>query len=363
MADLPDIITDSLLEDEFLLELKPVSELVVDERGAFIGKTSERLQVKFKDKPVKDIPLLYLRQVLLIGEAITISTDAIYECAQRDIPLHFMKSNGKVIASVYSTQFGGTAKTRREQFAAYHDHRGVILAKAFISGKIMHQLNLLRYMTKNRARSEPDKFQLIRQSVGELFGLVKMVKTLGISTIDEGRGFLLNLEGRSAKIYWQAAKELALSKVNWPGRTGRGASDLGNSLFNYGYGILYSKVEQAVLLAGLDPFAGFIHTDRPGKPSLVLDLIEEFRQPVVDRSIFALINLNVKLEQEPDGLLTRETRQTVAHKIMERLEEGRELYEGKRQTLQNILTLQAAHIATFVRGDLNREYTPFESSW
>jgi CRISPR-associated protein Cas1 len=74
-------------------------------------------------------------------------------------------------------------------------------------------------------------------------------------------------------------------QYDWPGREGRGAQDPLNSLLNYGYGILYGQVEQAIILAGLDPYAGFLHADRPGKPSLTLDLIEEFRQVAIDRVV------------------------------------------------------------------------------
>ncbi|MER3513307.1 MAG: CRISPR-associated endonuclease Cas1, partial [Chloroflexota bacterium] len=81
---------------------------------------------------------------------------------------------------------------------------------------------------------------------------------------------------------------------------------------NYGYGILYGQVERALVLAGLDPYAGFIHVDRPGKPSLVLDLIEEFRQAVVDRTVLGLVNKGVALEQDEEGRLTEGTRRMLA---------------------------------------------------
>jgi len=92
-------------------------------------------------------------------------------------------------------------------------------------------------------------------------------------------------------------------ELGWPGREGRGAHDPLNAAFNYGYGVLYGQVERALVLAGLDPYAGFIHVDRPGKPSLTLDLIEEFRAPVVDRTILGMVNRGVAVELDGDGLL------------------------------------------------------------
>jgi CRISPR-associated protein Cas1 len=121
-------------------------------------------------------------------------------------------------------------------------------------------------------------------------------------------------------------------------------------------------VEQAIILAGLDPYAGFLHADRPGKPSLVLDLIEEFRQCIVDRTIIGLTNRHVPLEQDEEHLLTQETRRKVAEKVLERLDGSAEPYEGKRQVLRFILQSQARHLASFLRGDRD-SYAPFVASW
>ena len=102
-------------------------------------------------------------------------------------------------------------------------------------------------------------------------------------------------------------------------REHRGAPDAVNSALNYGYGILYTQVWGAIMNAGLEPFAGFLHVDRPGKPSLVLDLIEEFRQPIVDRAVIAALTKGLKLETR-EGLLTDESRRAVAGAVLERLE-------------------------------------------
>jgi CRISPR-associated protein Cas1 len=90
-----------------------------------------------------------------------------------------------------------------------------------------------------------------------------------------------------------------------------------NSALNYGYGILYTQVWGALMNAGLEPFAGFLHVDRPGKPSLVLDVIEEFRQPIVDRAVIAMLTKGVKIETR-EGLLTDESRRTCSRYVLRR---------------------------------------------
>ena len=118
---------------------------------------------------------------------------------------------------------------------------------------------------------------------------------------------------------------------------------------------------RAIVLAGLDPYAGFIHADRPGKPSLVLDLIEEFRQPVVDRTVFALLNRGTAIELDDKGRLTETSRQALIGKILERLEKPEKAGQ-KKLPLRFIIQNQARQMATFVRGDRPR-YQGFEVKW
>lgn len=112
------------------------------------------------------------------------------------------------------------------------------------------------------------------------------------------------------------------------GRQTRGAINPVNLLLNYGCGILYTTVWGALVNTGLEPFAGFLHVDRAGKPSLVLDLIEEFRQPVVDRVVIAHINLGQEIKIT-DGLLDADTRKIIGEEILGRLE-SHEKYKGKK---------------------------------
>ena len=354
---------DTMLDAQTQAILKPPTELIVDERGAYIGKHSERLRVSRKSQVLQEVPMAGLRQVLITSSGVSLSSDVVEECTKRGIAVHFLDFSGRAYASVLSSQLTGTVKTRREQLLAYADGRGLALGKAFAAGKIRNQVNLLRYLAKNRARTMPEVFNEVRQATIDLQGQADKVEQLSGPHIEAVRGQLLALEGYAARLYWEQFKQLLLTDTEWPGREGQGATDLINSMLNYGYGVLYSRVEQALVLAGLDPFGGFVHTDRPGKPSLVFDLVEEFRQPVVDRVVVALLNLKMDLSQDEGGFLTPTTRKLVAAKILERLNEGRERYEKKQQTLQYILYSQARHIATFVRGEPGQLYEPFLGSW
>jgi len=342
-----------------------IQHLIVDEYGAFVGKHSERLrvtrQVEGKTVKIVEAPLIHLEGVLVTGRGVGLSADAVEACSEAGIPIHFLDSLGRPYAAVYSAGLTGTVLTRREQLMAATDRRGVLLAKAFATGKIQNQAGFLRYVSKYRQETQPELGQALQEAADAVVAHVVEVEGLEGACVEELRFELLAAEGRAAQRYWEALKAVAPERYKWPGRETRGATDALNSGLNYGYGILYGAVERALVLAGLDPYGGFVHADRPGKPSLVFDLIEEFRQVVVDRTIFGLANKGVALDLDEQGRLVEKTRRTLAEKVLERLEAA-ERYERKRQSLRTILQSQARHVATFVRGDRVR-YTPFVAHW
>lgn len=347
-----------------------VQHLIVDEFGAHIGKHSERLKVTKAGVTLAQAPLLHLEVVVIGGKGVSISAEAVRECSERGIPIHFVSGAGAPYASLYSAGLTGTVITRRAQLEAFRDARGLLAVLGFAAGKIQNQAQLLKYMGKYRKETAPEIYAELHRRADELqehlLELAQVrrypeVAETGRASIDDLRGELLSLEGRAAQRYWAAVKLVVPAALGWPGREGRGATDPLNAALNYGYGVLYAQAERALVLAGLDPYAGFLHVDRPGKPSLTLDFIEEFRQPVVDRTIFGLANKGVRLEQDERHLLTAETRRMLADKVLARLE-STEPYEKKKRPLRAIIQMQARHLATFLRGE-RAAYGPFVASW
>lgn len=335
--------------------------LIVDEWGAFVGLHSERLRVKKGGEVVQEAPLVRLEGVIIADRGVAISSDAVAACADAGISIHVVHFSGRVCASVFAAGLTGTIQTRRAQLAAWSDRRGVALAKAFAFGKIANQAALLKYLAKYRKETDPGLYRELGWCAGEIMDCVAELDDLDGDTAEAIRGQLLSAEGRAADTYWKAVRRAVGVPENWAGRTGRGATDPVNAALNYGYGILYAQMERAVVLAGLDPYAGFIHADRPGKPSLVLDMVEEFRVPVVDRTVFAMINRGTKLALDADNRLVQEARRAVAEAVLERLDKP-ERYERKKMALRHILQSQARHVATFLRGERS-VYKPFVVRW
>jgi CRISPR-associated protein Cas1 len=338
-----------------------VPHLIVEEFGSFVSKKSERLVVTCQGEKRVEAPLMHLETVLLAGRGVSVSSDAIAACAAQGIPLHIIDARGAPVSSLYSSGLAATIETRRAQLAARDDGRGLAVAKALAAGKIRNQATLLKYLAKNRKERQPELFEEVRRLADEVREHeAELLRWTG-ATVDECRGQILSTEGRAAQKYWAAFGLLIPDERQWPGRRTQGATDPVNSALNYGYGILYGSVERALVLAGLDPYAGFIHVDRPGKPSLVFDLVEEFRQSVVDRTVVAMCNLGMALTLDEQGRLEEGTRKALAEKVLLRLE-AVESYGGKRFPLRAIIQQQARQLAQFLRGE-RADYLPYVAPW
>ncbi|MBN1148569.1 MAG: CRISPR-associated endonuclease Cas1 [Anaerolineales bacterium] len=346
-----------------------VRHLVVDEYGAHVGKYSERLKVTQKGQTLSQASLLHLESLVIANQGVSISAEAIRECTERGIPIHFISGSGTPYASLYSAGLTGTAATRRAQLQALNDSRGLHLALDLAIGKLGNQVNLLKYIAKYRKESDPELYNELRLSWLEVLDqqieLEKMRQypevMEGSATLDGLRAEIMGLEGQAARRYWHAVGRILPEQYAFPGRVGRGAQDPVNAALNYGYGILYGQVERCLVLAGLDPYSGFLHVDRPGKPSLTLDFIEEFRQPVVDRTVIGMANKGMAFEQDERALLTKEFRRTLAGKVQERLD-SQVAYEDKRHSLQAVMQMQARHLAVYLRGE-RPAYRSYQMAW
>jgi len=170
----------------------------------------------------------------------------------------------------------------------------------------------------------------------------------------------MGLEGAGGRIYWEQWVNLLPERLHFEGRRTQGAMDAVNSCLNYGYGMLTSHVWGATLNAGLEPFAGFLHTDRSGKPSLALDLVEEFRQPVVDRAVFAWILKGGTPAVDRNGMLDPQAKGSVAERVMARLN-ATEAHRGKNHQVRSIIQMQARTLAGAVRR--LKVYRPWPFTW
>lgn len=306
-----------------------------------------------------ELPLFRIGEIVVASHGVSVSADLIEACCERGIRLSFLNRSGKPYAMLSSPMLTATVITRREQLAAYGDERGVELARAIVRGKLANQAALLKYFGKYLKTADADGFDRLSKIVKALVSGRSRAAKVAAARIDDAREALLSIEGLAGRSYWSGVRILLSEGARFESREHRGAPDPVNSALNYGYGILYTQVWGAVMNAGLEPFAGFLHVDRPGKPSLVLDLVEEFRQPVIDRAVIAALNKGTAIETR-EGMLTDTSRRTVAASVLERLE-AEVNFRGQRHKLKSVVQIQARNVASFLRG--GDRYRAFSFKW
>jgi len=324
-----------------------IEDLTVSDYGAFVGVKGRRLQVSIPEQATITASIMHLRSVTILSRAVSISASALSACCEAGIPIHFIDPVEGHYASVLSPSLTTVVTSRRCQIMAMEGELGIEIAKQIAIGKVQSQIVNLRYLARRIEDERIEKFKMAQLDLMDYKAQFSDLEGLSVGDI---RAQLMGIEGRSARTYWSALALLLPESYGWTGRIGRHASDPINSLLNYGYGILYAEVQNALVIAGLEPYVGLIHTDRPGKPSLVLDFIEEFRAPIVDRTVIGLANRQFQVDIDDNGRMSRDCRKTYADHILSRLG-AQGVYQGKRYQLRSVIQMQARLLAAAFRDE------------
>lgn len=335
-------------------------EVLVLTPGHFVGRRGERIVIRRQQTVVSEVLGMRLKSLMLGGHGQAVSTDVIRYCSQRDIPVHFVDGLGRIFATIANPE-SSNAELIGLQVEAKDSVKGWDIARMFVLGKMKNQMALLKGYAKNIRESRSGYIAAFRQARADMENIIMKVKKLR-KTGDTAAFYrtLMGLEGILAAKYWGLVKMLIPETLSFQGRTGKGAGDMVNMLLNYGYGILYSHVHNAVVKAGLNPMAGFLHADQQGRPSLVLDMVEEFRAPVVDRAVFTILNRKEPVRTDPDGSLCDATRKKTAAAVLDRL--GAEVAcRGLRMSIKDAMLRQATAVCNCLKG--GAVYRPLLVRW
>lgn len=326
--------------------------LVVGGYGVKLGYSKS--MVTIRGAMDKELPIGELDQIILTTSGISISSKLIREVVKRGVDIVVLDGRGDAVARVDTPYVSATTLTRRGQYEAYRDWRGAQIAKSVAYAKITNQANLLKYYAKSRGLPE------LRGAADFIIGVAEQVKQVSAVAVDLIREELIKHEAQAARVYWSHVAQLIPPAYSFIGRD-QDSCDQFNLMLNYGYGILRAAVWRLVVLAGLDPHAGYLHVDRSGRPSLVLDLMEEFRPTVVDKPLIALAS---KLSPEhivEQGRLTVDARKDIAKAVLSRLKDRVRVGEN-RVELEVAIKRRIRSIARLLRG-FERECSGYVERW
>ena len=351
-------------EGIYWLTSKDLSYLFVSGFGVSLSKKSERLVIRHQNRIIEEIPFFRLKNIVILSKGVGISSDLVEYCCKYSIAVSFHDFSAKPIALLHSFYRPVHGRLKYAQINACNSITGVEIAARIVNGKISNQTAFLKYAIKN-IRNDTDlenKAVFVAEKCGLMRDFAKKCLILDKSKpVHENKRTIMGYEGTAARLYWQSFAKLIEDKAFFEIREhGKIPRDAVNSLLNYGYGILYSRIWAAVVLAGLDPYVGFLHSDETGNPALVFDLIEEFRSAVVDKTVLAFIRLESRIKLK-DGLLSWETRHSFNKKILDRLT-SRENYHGQSIMIGDIILAQARHLVSVLEKK-EAKYKPFHLKW
>lgn len=317
--------------------------LYVLQPGARIGLSGEALALRPQTGAVVETPLVEVGSVSLFGNA-HISSQAMRAVLARDVPVFYLSYGGWLTGWARSVN-DHSLDLRIAQYAAANDNRLCLrISKAFVSGKIRNQRTMVRRALGASARATLQAMSLLEHRA---------------SRAKAGEE-LLGVEGMAARHYFEALGEMLTVATGFEvtGRSRRPPTDPVNAMLSFGYAILTKEALAAVIAVGFEPGLGFYHKLRPGRPSLALDIMEEFRPLIVDSTVLTLINTReIKVSHfDRRGraiVLTDEGRRTFISALERRLRSKivHPIF-GYSVTYRRALNVQARLLARAMQGDI-----------
>lgn len=339
-----------------------LNTLYVTSEGAWLKKDGETVVMELDNKERFRLPLHMLESIVCYGRAM-VSSPLMGHCCEKGIAISFFNPNGRFQARVEGP-VSGNVLLRREQYRVSDAPvRCAAIVRSILAGKIHNQRAVVHRALRDHGASLPDaaksELEIAKKRLSQIVGRLMHEETTDV---------LRGREGEAAQVYFGVFTHFLRvtgEGFRFNGRNRRPPKDRINALLSFLYTLLTHDCRSALEGVGLDPAVGFLHRDRPGRPSLALDLAEEFRAPLADRLALSLINRRQLVErdfvvQETGAVILKDdARKTLLVAYQERKRETlKHPFLGEECPLGLLPHLQAQLLARHLRGDLDG-YPPF----
>ncbi len=341
---------------------RQLNSVYVTTEGAWLRKDGENIVMEVAGETRARLPAHMLESLICFGR-VMVSPPLLGYCAAKGISVCYLSPNGKFLARVEGP-VSGNVLLRREQYRCTEDDlRCAAIVRNLLIGKVHNQRVVVSRGLRDYGADLPlDARKALSQTD-------KRLKRIGARLLEtEQVNILRGLEGEAAQAYFGVFDHLIRvsdAAMRFSGRSRRPPTDAVNALLSFFYTLLTHDCRSALETVGLDPSVGFLHRDRPGRPSLALDLVEEFRSILADRLALSLINRKqvtahdfTRLDNSA-VLLKEDSRKTVLIAYQERKRELlRHALLDEKVEIGLLPTIQAKLLARHLRGDLDA-YPPF----
>ena len=338
---------------------KHLNTLFVLTQGAYLKKEGQAIVVRIEKTDRLRLPMINIAAIVCFGR-VSCSPYLLGACAQRGIAISFMTEHGRFLAAVNGFTPGNVLLRREQYRRADSPEATATIARACIVGKLANYRTVLRRANRDQQKSEStDRIERMANRID-----------LKLKTLQSGLGLdqLRGAEGDATADYFAVFNELITSqkeRFSFTSRSRRPPLDPVNAMLSFLYSMLTNDMRSACESVGLDAAVGFLHRDRPGRPGLALDLMEELRPVLVDRVVLSVINrqqVNIAgFIKEPGGGIRMDdaTRKELVGAYQKRKsEEITHPFLQEKMTLGLVPLIQARLMARFLRGDSDA-YPPF----
>lgn len=338
---------------------KLLNTLFVTTQGAYLSHEGEAVLVRVEKETRLRVPIHTLGGIIGFGQ-VSCSPSLMHLCGERGVAISFLSEQGRFLARVEGP-VSGNVLLRREQYRRAEAPAGrVAIAKPIVLAKVANCRNVLLRATRDHDGKAG--MEALEQAARRLAVLLDVIKTEDDLAVLRGR------EGEAANVYFEAFDHLITAQKDafyFKGRSRRPPMDNMNALLSFIYTLLAHDASAALQSVGLDPQVGFLHAERPGRPSLALDLMEEFRPFLADRVALSLVNLKQvqaggfrKTESGGVEMSDAARKELLLAYQKRKQEEIQHPFLGETATVGVLLHLQALLLARYLRGDLDG-YPPF----
>lgn len=266
---------------------KLLNTLYVTTPNAYLSLDGENVVLLQEQSELGRIPLHNLEGITCFGYR-GVSPALMGACAEKGIGLCFLTQHGRFLARVAGPVSGNVLLRETQYFSAADEMQSLAIAKSFLLGKIYNG----RWCLERLKRDHP--MRIDQEKINR--AIEQMLQSLTDLENAESRNELMGIEGIAAKAYFGEFSQMILRNENvfvFDGRTRRPPLDPVNAMLSFAYTLLGNEIAGALETVGLDPAVGYLHTVRPGRASLALDLLEELRAPLADRFVVTQINLGI----------------------------------------------------------------------
>ncbi|RPI17171.1 MAG: CRISPR-associated endonuclease Cas1 [Ignavibacteriae bacterium] len=282
---------------------------------------------------------------IVLAQGIALSTDAVKLAITNNIDIIFTEDDGFPLGRVWHSKLGSTTKIRKKQLEASMNNIGVKWIKDWIGAKLQNQVDFLNDLKKHRK----EKADFIDEKIKNIINLKNSLMLLNASLSNEIADIIRGLEGTSGRIYFETLANLIADEYKFNGRSSRPAKDPFNAFLNYGYGVLYYKIEKVLIIAGIDPYLGFLHRDDYNQLSMVYDFIEPYRI-YPERVVLKLFSAKRVNKSHTDEItngytLNKEGKVLLMENFTKYMDEETIRYKGRNQTRSNSIQFDAHNFA------------------